>query len=133
MAPSSRSRSALLSLAASAAFGLVVACATAPVDDPSLGSDLTSVKAATDPAEEVKLPPASASPAAADAGATTKDAGTTQDSGPPAPQDSGAPPPTSTPDCDPNDPIVILKLFTSSPSGACPCSAGQCCLLGSCL
>lgn len=134
MAPTSRSRSALLSLVATGAFGLVVACATAPVDDPSRGSDLTSVKAATDPADDVKLPPASAPPpAAVDAGPPAKDAGpSAQDSGPPPAQDSG-PPPQTTPNCDPNDPTVILKLLLTEPSGTCPCSAGQCCLLGSCL
>jgi hypothetical protein len=135
MAPSLRPRrSALLSLAATAALGLVVACATAPVDDPTLGADLTSVKSPTDPAAEVKLPPASAPPPV-DASAPTDASTPKPDAGPPPAQDSGPPPPPppSTPDCDPNDPTVILKLLIGSPSGTCPCSAGQCCLLGSCL
>lgn len=130
-------RSAIISFTSVCLFGLIAACATSPADDPSLGSDLTSVKAPTEPGENVKLPPPSTAPQTpTDAGTNTgKDASApAKDAGPPPAQDAGPPPNNNTtPDCDPNDPTLLLKIIISPPSEACPCASGQCCYQGLCI
>lgn len=124
-------RSAITSLVGSLLLGLVVACATGTSDDPTVAFEATSVKAPTEPAEEVKLPPASSTSTPAPSSSSPSPAPSAQDAGPPA-QDA-APPVQTTPDCDINDPVVLLKLLLSQPSGACPCASDQCCLAGQCL
>lgn len=126
-------RSAITSFTASLLFALIAACATGAGDDPSVALQPSEVKAPTEPAEQVKLPPPSTT------SAPETDAGTSapKDSGSPQPQDSGSPQPQpqpTTPDCNLNDPLVIAKiLFGAAPTGACPCAADQCCLAGQCL
>lgn len=108
------------------------ACATAPTDDDLSG--LTQEQNPANPEGEPassKLPPASnpgkdddtTTDAGADTGAA-KDAGT-KDATPPAP-DAG-PPPTGGDDCDPNDPLNIIKFIAVSNPTPCPCSASECC------
>ncbi len=128
-------RSAIVSFTSVLLVGLIAACATSPVDDPSLGADINSVKAPTEPTEDVKLPPPSTAPTATDAGTNTaKDASPPPQDASTPPQDASTPPPNTSQDCDPNDPTVLLKLFLGSGSGAaCPCSAGECCLSGICI
>ncbi|MBX3219538.1 MAG: hypothetical protein KF795_03395 [Labilithrix sp.] len=107
------------------------ACATAPTDDDLSG--LTQEQNPASPEDEpasAKLPPASnpskdddtTTDAGKDSG--TKDAGT-KDATPPAP-DAG-PPPTGGDDCDPNDPLLIIKVAMASNPTPCPCSASECC------
>ncbi|MCW5834320.1 MAG: hypothetical protein KIS78_18115 [Labilithrix sp.] len=109
------------------------ACATAPTDDDLSG--LTQEQNPASPEDEpasAKLPAASnpsqnddtTTDAGKDADAP-KDAGT-KDATPPAP-DAG-PPPTGGDDCDPNDPLNIIKLMLVSNPTPCPCSASECCL-----
>ena len=124
-------RPAITSLVGSLLLGLVVACATGTADDPTVAFEAVSVKAPTEP-DEVKLPPAT-QPATPAPSSSTPSPAPVQDAGPPA-QDAAPPPVQTTPDCDINDPIVLLKLLLSQPSGACPCSSSdQCCLAGQCL
>jgi hypothetical protein len=105
-------------VAVGAAIG---ACATAERDGDLDG--LMQDQSPTQP-DETKLPPSNPTPdASSDAGTTTKDSSTPppKEAGPPV--DSGS----SSNNCDPNDPSVILKLTQLSNPTLCPCSASECC------
>jgi len=113
----------------------IAACATAPVDDPLEG--LTQEQNPAAPEEEqtsAKLPPPTQSTdEPADAGPTvappTKDAGTPpKDASTPTPDAST--PPTTSDECDPNDPLVFIKLMMESNPQPCPCAASHCCYMG---
>ena len=79
-----------------------------------------------------KLPPSNPpADTTVDAGTTVKDAATAKDSSTSTPVDSGTPP-TSTPDCDPNDPLLLIKIIAAS-GASCPCSASECCFSQMCL
>ena len=114
------------SLLLTAAVVAVGACATSePVD-----GDLTdfgqggSTTIPTEDAGSSTLPPSNpSSPGPVDEG--PKDAGP-KDTGAPPPADSGSS--TGANDCDPNDPLTLIKFLavveTATP---CPCTSAECC------
>ena len=116
----------------------IVACATAPMDDDF--GDLTQEQNPAQPDDQppsAKLPPPSQSSGATDAGTdATNNPPPNDASAPPKdastpPPDSGSPPPPSTGgDCDPNDPLYIIKFIAEANPSMCPCSASHCCYMG---
>jgi hypothetical protein len=105
----------------------VAACATSStVEDGDLTAGQNQPSTIPDDAGGAKLPPSSSS-----APSSTTDAGPKDASSPPAdasstPKDSGSSGSTTTA-CDPEDPIVLIKLFTAQNPPPCPCNTGQCC------
>lgn len=113
---------------------LIVAIGACATSEPGSDDALTKDTSTTAPAESEgkKVPPPSNPPSqssSTDAGA--KDSGT-KDSSTSTPADSGTTTGNAL-DCDPNDPLILIKLFAASNPTPCPCSASECCFQGICL
>jgi hypothetical protein len=129
-----RIRNAVFAISFTAVSIIVGACATSePVD-----GDLNGIGQETTPTlpnedKGTSLPPSNPPSTPKDDAPVKKDAGA-KDSSTQPPVDSG---PTTNPgDCDPNDPLNLIKLIAVTSQGtpkACPCSAAECCFQSICL